>query len=236
MLKYCNPVRFRRRNLMLAVYCLLCIGAAAQRTYAPDFALGVKGGMTLSEMGWQPSVQQSFTPGTTFGIVARYTEEKHFGIIGELNITQTGWAEKFDSDSPLAYSRHFTYLQLPVMTHIYFGRERFKGFVNLGPQVGYMIGNHISANFNYTDATSVANWPANHRSEQLAMEPQRKVDYGIVGGLGAEMRMARKHSILVEARFYFGIANVFAAGRSATFGASRNLNFAFTAAYLFRLK
>lgn len=223
-------------KILVAIALLLPFGAVAQRTYSPDFALGAKGGITLAEMGWQPSVQQKFTSGATLGIVARYTEEKIFGLIGELNLSQIGWAEKFDDGSPLSYSRHFTYVQLPVMTHIYFGREKFKGFVNLGPQIGYMIDDHISSNFNYADVASVANWPANHRHEQLSMEPQRKFDYGIVGGLGAEMRMARKHSILLEARFYFGIANVFPASRTATFGASRNLNFAFTAAYLFRLK
>lgn len=214
----------------------LPFGAAAQRTYSPDFALGVKGGLTLAEMGWQPSVQQSFTSGATLGIVARYTEEKYFGIVGELNLSQIGWAEKFDEDSPLSYSRHFTYVQLPVMTHIYFGREKFKGFVNLGPQIGYMISDKVSSNFDYADVSRVGDWPANHRSEQLDMAPHRKFDYGIVGGIGGEMRMARKHSILLEARFYFGIANVFPAGRTSTFGASRNLNFAFTAAYLFRLR
>lgn len=223
-------------KLLLAIALLLPFGADAQRTYSPDFALGVKGGMTMAEMGWQPSVQQSFTSGGTIGIVARYTEEKIFGLIGELNVSQLGWAEKFDEDSPLSYSRTFTYVQLPLMTHIYFGREKFKGFVNLGPQIGYMIGDHISSNFDYANVSAVAQWPADHRKEQLAMKPQRKLDYGIVGGVGAEMRMARKHSIMVEARFYFGIANVFPAGRGATFGASRNMSFAFTAAYLFRLR
>lgn len=212
------------------------IGAAAQRTYAPDFALGAKGGMTLSELSWQPSVQQGFTRGATLGIVARYTEERYFGIIGELNISQLGWAESFDDDSPLSYTRLFTYLQLPVMTHIYFGREKFKGFVNLGPQVGYMVADNISSNFDYANAPSVAQWPANHRWEQLDMKPQRKFDYGIVLGIGAEMRLKRKHSIMIEGRLYYGIANVFPAGRTSTFGASRNLSLSFTAAYLFRLK
>lgn len=228
MLKY-----FKIAALIAAA---LPFAASAQRTYAPDFALGVKGGMTLSEMGWQPSVQQGFTPGAAIGIVARYTEEKYFGIIGEINIAQLGWAESFDADTHLEYSRSFTYVQLPVMTHIYFGREKFKGFVNIGPQVGYMIGDKISSNFNYADVASVSSFPANHRSEQLDMKPQRKFDYGIAGGLGAEMRLQRKHSIMLEARLYYGIANVFPAGRTATFGASRNLSFAFTAAYLFRLK
>lgn len=223
-------------KIIAAIALALPLAAAAQRTYAPDFALGVKAGATLAEMGWQPSVQQSFTPGVTFGVVARYTEERYFGIIGELNIAQTGWAEKFDAGSPFAYSRHFTYVQLPVMTHIYFGRERFKGFVNLGPQVGYMVDDHISSNFNYAAASTLPQWPANHRTEQLDMAVDRKFDYGIVAGVGGEMRVARKHSIMLEARFYFGIANVFSAGRASTFGASRNLSFAFTAAYLFRLR
>lgn len=226
------------RKIALAALSFLAGTAAmhAQRSYEPDFSLGVKGGVTFSQMAWSPSVQQGMTPGVTIGITARYAEEKHFGIVGELNLTQRGWAESFEPETGLKYSRHFTYVQLPVMTHIFFGSKKFKGFVNLGPEIGFMIGDNISSNFNYADVASVPNFPANHRYQQLDMEVAQKIDYGIAGGLGAEMRLAGKHSVLVEGRFYYGIANVFPAKRGDTFGASRGLSVEVTAAYMFRLK
>lgn len=215
--------------------------ACAQRYYSPDFAIGVRAGATVSEMSWSPTVRQSFTPGYTVGITARYTEEKYFGLIAELNLTQRGWAENFNATastaaSPLSYRRRFTYIQLPIMTHIYFGSNKFRGFVNLGPEIGYMIGDHISSNFDYKNLDSVEDFPANRRSEQLAMKVTRKFDYGIAGGIGAEVRVANKHSFLIEGRFYYGLANVFPSSRGDTFGASRTMSIEVTAAYMFRLK
>lgn len=215
---------------------LLPFGAKAQRYYSPDFAIGVRAGATLSEMAWSPSVIQKFTPGVTFGVVARYTEENHFGIIGELNLTQRGWAESFDKEVGLTYSRHFTYVQLPVMTHIFFGSKKFRFFVNLGPEIGIMIGDKITSNFDYTDIGSVGKFPANHRSEQLNMEVAHRIDYGIAAGIGGEARMKGKHSVMIEGRFYYGIGNVFSSNRGDTFGASRGMSIEITAAYLFRVK
>lgn len=212
------------------------VGAAAQRFYSPDFALGVRAGATLSEMAWSPAVKQSFTPGFTVGLTARYTEEKIFGLIAELNLTQRGWAEKFDDGSDLSYRRTFTFIQLPVMTHIYFGSKKFRGFVNLGPEIGYMIGDRISSNFNYANTAAVPGFPSRRHTEQLALKPAHKFDYGIAGGIGAEARMGGRHSVMIEGRFYYGLANIFSARRTDTFNASRTMSIEITAAYLFRLK
>lgn len=224
------------KSAIVAAAALLPAALGAQRYYEPDFSLGAKGGMTLSQMAWQPSVRQGMTSGVTFGLVARYAEERHFGLIAELNLTQRGWAEAYEPETALSYSRHFTYLQLPVMTHIFFGSRKFRFFVNLGPEIGYMIGDRISANFDYANIKAVPDYPSNRRFEQLDMKVARRFDYGIAAGLGGEARLKRKHSIMIEARFYYGIANVFSSNRGDTFGASRGLSLEFTAAYLFRLK
>lgn len=223
---------------MLAVILAIATAAGldAQRIYSPDFSLGVKAGATFSEMAWSPSVRQKFTPGYTAGIIARYTEEKYFGLIGELRLTRRGWAENLPEESGLSYKRTFTYLELPVMTHIYFGSHKFRGFVNLGPQVNYMIGEKISANFDYNNVAGIKHYPANHRTEQLSLPVHTKFDYGICGGVGMEARIERKHSIMLEGRFYYGLANVFSAKRGETFGASRGMSIEITAAYMFRLQ
>lgn len=224
------------RQILSALSVVVGLTVSAQRVYSPDFCVGVKGGATISEMAWSPSVRQGFTPGVTFGLVARYTEEKYFGLIAELNITQRGWKEALPKETGLTYSRHFTYIQLPVMTHIYFGSRKFRGFVNLGPSVGYMLKEQISSNFDYVNVGSVPNYPQNFRTDQLNMPIARKFDYGIVGGVGAEARFARKHSVVIEGRFYYGLANVFPSKRGDVFGASRSMSIEVTAAYLFRLK
>lgn len=226
----------RRLLRTLIILLGLCpFAAAGQRYYTPDFSIGVKGGATISEMAWSPTVRQVFTPGATAGICVRYTEEKYFGLIGELNFTQRGWAEKFAPETGLSYKRQLTYIQLPILTHIFFGSEKFRGFVNLGPEIGYMLGDKISANFDYTNLENVPSFPRNHRADQLDMKIARRFDYGIAGGLGAELRLKRKHSIMIEGRFYYGLANIFAASRKDVFGSSRGMSIECTLAYMFRV-
>ena len=224
------------RLILTAIISGICaIGVSAQRFYTPDFAIGVKGGGTVSEMAWSPTVRQQFTPGATAGVCLRYTEEKYFGLVGEINFTQRGWAEKFAKETGLSYKRQFSYIQIPVMTQIFFGSYKWRFFINLGPEVGLMIGDKITANFNYHDISTVANFPKNHRADQLDMEVARKFDYGIAGGLGVEMRLRRKHSIMIEGRFYYGLANTFPASRRDVFGASRGMSIECTLGYMFRV-
>lgn len=226
----------RLRYILIACLVAFPFLARAQRYYSPDFAIGVKAGASLSQMAWSPTVSQKFVPGASVGIVARYAEEKHFGIVAELNLTQRGWAESFKPETGLNYTRRFTYLRLPVMTHIFFGSKKFRFFVNLGPEVAVMISDKISSNFDYSNLSAVPNFPQNHRWEQLNMKVAHRFDYGITAGIGGEARIKNKHSLMIEGRFYYGIGNVFSSNRGDTFGASRSMSFEFTAAYLFRLK
>lgn len=219
----------------LAIACY-AMPVAAQRTYSPNFSIGLKGGATFSRMSFSPSVEQNFNPGYTFGAVVRYTEEKHVGLLAELNITQRGWKEKYDPGENFSYSRSLTYLQLPVMTHIFFGPKRFKMFINLGPEIGYMIGSSISSDFNYRDISSVPNYPTKRETDQLSMDITGKFDYGIAGGIGAEWRVTPRNSLLIEGRFYYGIGNIFPSSRTDVFSASRGMSIEATVAWLFRIK
>lgn len=225
-----------RRSFSLLLLAMVATVASAQRFYSPDLAIGVRAGASVSNMAWQPAVRQSMTPGAMFGLTIRYTEEKYFGLVADLMISQRGWAEKFEDTPEFSYRRQFTYVQLPVMTHIYFGSQKFRGFVNLGPSVGYMIQDKVTANFDYRNIGEVANFPKGRRTEQLDMAVYRKIDYGITGGAGMEFRIRRKHSFMLEARYYFGIGNVFSSKRGDTFGASRPNSIEATVAYLFRVK
>lgn len=208
--------------------------ASAQHYYTPDFSLGVKGGMTISKMDFMPSVRQKMTQGVTFGLMARYTEEKLFGLIGELNITQRGWAEDFKGE-PFSYSRHLTYIQLPLLTQIRFGWSKAKFFINLGPEAGYLLNSKIKADFDYADLKAVAGFPTGRRTAQLNLSPDNRFDYGIAGGVGAEFFVTPRNSILLEGRFYYGIGNVFKATRTSDFSASRGLSIEVTLGYFFRI-
>lgn len=173
--------------------------------------------------------------GYTGGFTFRYTEENHFGLIAEVNIVQRGWAEKFEK-LPYSYQRVLNYVEVPVMSHIYFGR-RGKFFINAGPEVAYYLGDHIKSNFDYNDVSGLEGFNDKHRrTEQLTMKVSQKLDFGIVAGLGGEFSLNRRNSLALEARVYYGIGNVMPSGRQDTFSLSNQLSFAVTAGYWFRIK
>lgn len=223
--------------IFLALMTTLWLPAAAQRKYSPDLAVGGKAGATLSMMSFSPKVTQGLLPGFMAGVTMRYTEEKLFGLIVELNLEQRGWSEKYDPGYDFHYTRTLTYLQLPLLTHIRFGSERVKAFVNIGPEIGFMLGSSVNANFDWKNLSAVPGYPGGYRtSQQLAMEISNRFDYGISAGIGMELILRKRHSLMLEGRYYYGLGNIFPASKKDYFSASRGMSIEITAAYLFRIR
>lgn len=209
--------------------------ASAETHYKPHISIGGKAGITMAEISFSPSVKESWQMGSTGAVTFRYTEEKLFGLIAELGWVQRGWKENFE-EYPFEYSRSITYINLPLLTHIYFGWPRTKFFVNLGPQVGLLIGSKINSNFDYKTPQTVEGFPQRRQTEQLWADISNKFDYGICAGLGFEFYLTPRNSVCAEARFYYGLGNIFPSSKADTFGASRNMSLEFTLGYNFRLK
>ncbi len=224
------------RRIVFLLMMVLAVTAMAQTHYKETIAVGGKGGATLSRVNFNPTVQQSMSPGFTAGAMFRYIEEKNFGLIAELNLAQRGWKEAFD-DADYSYSHHLTYLELPIMTHIFFGNNRVKGFFNLGPEINVMIGDGVTSNFNYADAIDMDYFVQNARHiEQYKLDIKNKFDYGICAGAGMELNLNAKHSLLLEGRFYYGLTDVFDNHKTDVFSSSNSMTIAVTLGYFYRIK
>ena len=193
--------------------------ATAHSAVAIDFSshnisVGVKGGASLSRVNFQSSVPQKMLPGMVLGASFRYIEEKHFGIIAEVNLEQRGWKEDFKPLEGYSYSRSLTYVQVPLLTHIYFGSDKARFFFNAGPEI-------FETNF--------------RKIEQFTLPVHRKFDYGISAGLGLEVNVAPKHSINLEGRFYYGLNDVFRNHKTDPFQGSSCMSIMITLGYNIRL-
>ena len=228
------------KSNILKVVALVCFFLSfqeikAQTHYSSNVAIGVKGGATFSEVFFNPSVRQKFNPGMTAGVMVRYIEEDHFGLIAELNFVQRGWSENFEG-APYNYSRTLNYVELPVMAHIFFGR-RGKFFFKAGPQVALFLSESTKANFDPKEMASLPDFPyVNRMNEQMLMSATQKIDYGISAGLGGEFNINKKNSLSIEARFYYGLGNVFPSKRTDTYSASNQMTLSATIGYWFRVK
>ncbi len=225
-----------RRFTIICLSALVALLATAQTHYEGNIAVGGKAGMTMSRVNFNPTVQQTMNLGMTAGVMFRYIEENNFGLIAELNVTQRGWKEKFEV-SDYNYRHSFTYLELPIMTHIYFGNQRVKGFFNLGPEINVMLGDGIKSNFSYQDAAGMDYFIGDpRRIEQMSMKVKNKLDYGICAGAGMELNLNPKHSLLLEGRFYYGLTDVFPNHKTDIFSSSNSMTISVTLGYFYRLK
>lgn len=215
-----------------------CCGmtARAEIHYKPQISIGARGGASLARMAMLPSPKQTWVAGSSGALQLRYQEEKLFGLVAELGVTTRGWAEDF-TGAPLYYRRTLTAVTLPVMTQLNFGGRRMRGFVNAGPAVSYIVDDRIASNFDYANPTGTPQWPTTPRATaQLTAGLSQRIDYGITGGLGAEYRLTPRNSVTLEARYYYGLANVFPSAPADPFNAARCMNLEITAGWWFRVR
>mgnify|MGYP002520559848 FL=1 len=230
-----SRARILRSVIAMVILLAAALPSQAQKHYREHLWVGVHGGLSMSRQSFSPSIDQKMHNGFTGGVTFRYAEEKIFGLIGELNLVQRGWQENFKDNPELSYKRNLTYISLPIMTHIYFGSRRFKGFVNLGPEISYMLSEDKSANFDYSDPTA-AEIPATRVTRQMTMDIKNRFDYGITAGVGVEFYLRPRHSLVLEARYYFGLGNIFPSTKADYFSASRASAIQVTLGYNFRLR
>ncbi len=248
------------RRLLFILFTLLPLSASAQvGEFRKDLAIGVNGGYVMSNVSFMPKVPQGFQGGMTGGLTVRYTCEKYFksicAVVAEVNYAQIGWKEDIldmqdqpvplhtDPSQTLRYSRRMNYVQMPVFARLGWGRERngFQAFFQIGPQFGFFLSDKIDSNF---DAHQSAFDPmsieyqysgkrASHVMAQDTMAVENKFDYGIAVGAGLEYSNRHVGHFLIDARYYYGLGNMYGSTKRDYFGRSNFGNIVIKFTYLF---
>lgn len=175
----------------------------AQNAFQKERAIGISGGVTFSKVNFMPKVQQELYMGIQGGATVRWRTEKNLGLQVELNFKQQGWEEKFEGEeyADLYYRRRMNYMEVPFLSHIYFGGEKVQFFINLGPQIGIMLNDNIEENINEKKTSQKIN-------EQHTKKVDSKLEWGLCGGPGIELRTGIG-SFLLEGRFYYSFADFY---------------------------
>ncbi len=223
----------------VALFALLCLSnneiAAQVGEHRKDLAIGVSGGYTLNKVSFNPTIKQGFHGGTTFGVTARYICERYFkmlcGVQMEINYSLLGWKEEFEEGDDRTYSRNIGYVQIPLLAHLGFGRERggAKGYLVLGPQVGIFLnendkktGDWSSEEALYEQSLTQQGSTQNIRIMQHWLSTEKKFEYGLTGGLGLELSTKSGHRFMLEGRYYFALSDIFHNTKQDPFGRSAN--------------
>lgn len=212
-------------------------------------SMGVNGGYVLSNVGFDPSVPQKMHGGITGGLSFRYTSEKYFSTIcsisAEVNYASIGWKQDIltGADRPVInangcaeqYERTINYLQVPVFAHLAWGRETrgWSFFFKLGPQIGFYLNEKTTKNYDAANLATDGTGRANTIVTQEGMPVEHKFDYGIAAGLGTEWSHPRMGHFQLEARYYYGLGNIYGSSKRDYFGKSNHGNIIVKASYLF---
>lgn len=233
--------------LCLLLFCPLLTKAQIGE-HRNDLSVGVNGGYVLSNVGFVPKVNQTLQGGFSGGLSFRYVCEKYFksicSVYAELNYVQTGWKENIldRDDQPVIneqtqlaeeYSRTLNYLQLPIFARLGWGREQ-KGmqfFFQAGPQFGYYLSDSEKKNFELDQRNSMMR--INDEVHQDTMTVENKIDFGIAAGLGLEYSHPKIGHLLLEARYYFGLGNIYKDSKRDYFAKSNLTNIVVKVTYLF---
>ncbi len=224
------------RVVLLVLSCLAHTMVSAQvGEHRNDFAVGVNGGYLLNKVSFNPTVKQSFHGDTGVGVTARYICEKYFkmicGVQMEINYSRLGWKEEFEDGDDRTYRRRMGYLQVPLLAHLGFGKERggAKGFLVLGPQFAFFLnesdektGDWSAEEELYRQTLTQQGSTQNIRIMQHWISAEKKFEYGLTGGLGLELSTKSGHRFLLEGRYYFALSDIFNNTKQDPFGRSAN--------------
>ena len=237
--------------------------------YRNTFSVGVSGGYILTKMSFITAVPQTMLGGMTGGVSFRYTSEKYFSTLcaiqAEINYTQKGWKEKIETydNAPVInprtgvaeeYQRRINYIDIPIFAHLSWGKENkgINGFVNLGPQIGFCLGESTKKNYDipYTKANTEKGAFAEQGITQFSsrqgrisiveaqetMPVEHKFDYGITFGAGVEACFNKVGRFDLEGRFYYGLGNIYGDSKKDYFGASNHTTVYIKLSYFYDLK
>ena len=186
--------------------------------------------------------------GITGGLTARYISEKYFAMICgaqvELNVSQRGWDQLFETvslddngyevtskDPSKTYTRKMTYIDIPFLAHLAFGRDRgLHFFVHAGPQISFLISE--SETIKGIDMNTLSNT----QKAVYGVKIQNKFDYGIAGGGGVELRTKKAGSFIVEGRYYFALSDFYSTTKKDYFARAAHGTITIKLTYLFDLK
>ncbi|MDR0547404.1 MAG: PorT family protein [Dysgonamonadaceae bacterium] len=206
-----------KRGIAISLACFFGLTLTAQNsTFQPEWRFGANGGVTLSRVGFNPHIPQELLLQATGGFTARYISESNFGLQAELNYSLRGWQQTTDTVVHFyRYSRSLAYLEMPVLTHIYFNLGKHSRLIfNLGPQIAYNLSEKVLA-------LEDTNPEKSEYLQYFDRKIQNRFDYGIAGGGGLEIRTGIG-SFILEGRYFYGLSDIFKNSRGEDFQASHN--------------
>lgn len=196
----------------------------------PDFepysSFGIKQGISYSSVSFSPGIPQGITLGYLGGLVYKYNNQMTekgwlFALQIELNYTQKGWTEDYDTISN-SYSRKMDYIEMPFITQVVLGKKSLKYYINLGTSVGYLLSEKESLIVNNEF----------YRKEYYEKAVENNVDFGALGEFGL-LYETNIGFFQAGVRYQLSLTNLFETTSETIIRTSQNTTWNFSISYFF---
>ncbi len=224
-------MRIKRNILLILALLSLSVAICAQpRLREPEMYVGIHGGVMAATMNFSPVVAgmdnllKSAVLGGNGGLLFRYIGHKYCGLQVELNYMPRGWGESWTTDSLSGtYQRRLDYIELPFLMHLYFGSNKNRGFINLGPEIGFCL----------YDTSRGEQHPASKYQYGQIDSP---FDWGIAVAAGYYGRTDKCGAFQFDLRFNYSLSDTFSHRKTAYFNHSAAMNLSLNVAYMWEIK
>ncbi|MFC4666042.1 porin family protein [Falsiporphyromonas endometrii] len=197
-----RSVRYLLLIIVATIIAVTNLNAQPKPPYQPKLFVGLSGGVSMSRLAYHPKVSLDSYIGYMGGIMARAEVESFAGVQLEVNYSQRGWKEYFEPDregNP-AYQMQLKWIDIPLMSNLFLRAGRFRFFLNMGPQISFMLNNQASIEGEGFNKTEI---------KRHNLEVKGKFGWGLVGGPGISFDMGKLGLIELEGRFNYAFNDIF---------------------------
>ncbi len=192
----------------------------------PSLHIGGSLGYVASQVLFMHSVTQSIASGARIGFVATMSNSEYVAFSMEVALSQRGWKETYsDNSSGRSYFRRLSFIDLPLLCHLYYPMNKLKAGVKMGPQIGLFIGENVNKSgdgFTQQDET------------RHALNVVNKFAWGLIGGPSLSYTFG-KHDLELDIMLYYGFNDLFSTTVRDPYSKSSELFGIVKFNYLFRL-
>lgn len=195
---------------LISFLTLLTVIGYSQTSFQPETNFGLKFGGNISTVVFNPAITQNIYNGLTSGLSFKHIEEKNLGVQIELNYLQAGWKENLDSLQ--GYSRRLNYISFPFMSHFYFGSNKTRFIINLGPYASYLL----------SENETIENITEENEQNYYRTTISNRAAFGMCLGFGFTQHTS-VGIFQIEGRGNIDLSNIYKQTSEISFASSKNL-------------
>ncbi|MDN5212100.1 outer membrane beta-barrel protein [Fulvivirgaceae bacterium BMA12] len=189
-----------KKHLVLII--VILVSFARIQSEAQTY-IGVKRGVSFSQAtfddvdpNYNMEIVQEQTQGDITGLILKFLQDKHAGLLFEFNMIDKGWTQIVDEN--FKYKTTLKYLNLYPQSQVVLGKRKFRLFFIGGPYVSYLY----DAESSEIPADQVENIPFIYDSER-----DNKWDFGLGGGGGFSLE-TKLGNFQIDGKFSLGLSNI----------------------------